>query len=129
MRNKKLLSRFNSQKGKGKEFSNVANQTEELFNAWLSSSCVEDEALQKHLDSEGFNINSHDSKGFAYVSLEVDDKPIALPFIWHGMMGTKKIDFYTDVMLLIFYLLGKMKNENNKKLVEEKLQDMKNTIM
>lgn len=126
---KNILSQFNSRKRDGRKFSEVANETEELFSAWLSTSGIEDSELQAALNSEKFGINSHDSNGFAYVSLEIGNKPIALPFIWHGLMESSKKNFYTDVMLIMFYMLGKINNEENKKLVEKNLQEMKKLIM
>ena len=124
MENKKIKSLFSSRKGQGKDFSQVGTETESLCNAWIQSSGIDELILKKKLDEDSFFINSHDTDGFAYFSLEVDNKPLALPFVWHGMMNVSKIDFYTDLMLLLYHIVGKMTNKKNIILTENKIKEL-----
>ena len=124
MENKKIKSLFDSRKGQGKDFSQVGTETESLCNAWIQSSGIDELILKKKLDEDSFFINSHDTDGFAYFSLEVDNKPLALPFVWHGMMNVSKIDFYTDLMLLLYHIVGKMTNKKNIILTENKIKEL-----
>ena len=94
----------------------------------MAASGLDKKTLGMKLDKKNFHINSHDTKGFAYISLEVDNKPIAAPFVWHAMLGISKADFYTDALLVMFHVLAFMNNEENKKIIEKKLQELKSKV-
>jgi len=98
--------------GKGKEYSAVSREVENMFYQWLSSIGVEERIFDDKMrdTSKGYQLDKR--SGQESVSLVLDRVIIWPPFVWNEKSGIQREDFYVDMCILLMYISSRYKEND-----------------
>lgn len=109
---KKIKSNEVVLSNKGKDYSSVTNEVEDLFNRWLYFSNYDKEYFLRMLNSDGVHIQHEVGNEKITISIIKNNSVVGTPFIWVKENGIPLKNFWIDVLLLLTYISSMCDSEN-----------------
>ena len=95
-------------KDNGSEFSEVANEVERTYLAWLSAAQWQEEALLSEINSDSFELQYDQTSRSIEVTLQNDNGVICTPLCWVNRVSSlSKHEFKLDCALVLLYIAAK----------------------
>ena len=105
--------------GKGKQYSNVAEESEHNFRKWLLCSQLTEQRFFEEVAKEDTYFAIHSNTEEATISVCNDAGIIGLPFVWEKDSGIDYNSFLVDTALLFCFIAGLTKDKK----IEKKITD------
>lgn len=105
--------------GKGKQYSNVAKESEHNFRKWLLRSQLTEQRFFEEVEKEDTYLSIHSNMEEATISVCNDAGIIGLPFVWEKDSGIDYNSFLVDTALLLCFIAGLTKNKKNEKKITD----------
>lgn len=105
--------------GKGKQYSNVAKESEHNFRKWLLCSQLTEQSFFEKVAKEDTYFAIHSNTEEATISVCNDTGIVGLPFVWEKDSGIDYNSFLIDTALLFCFIAGRTEDKQ----IEKKITD------
>lgn len=105
--------------GKGKQYSNVAKESEYNFRKWLLCSQLTEQSFFEEVAKEDTYFAIHSNTEEATISVCNDTGIVGLPFVWEKDSGIDYNSFLVDTALLFCCIAGRAEDKK----IEKKITD------
>lgn len=105
--------------GKGKQYSNVAKESEHNFRKWLLCSQLTEQSFFEKVAKEDTYFAIHSNTEEATISVCNDMGIVGLPFVWEKDSGIDYNSFLIDTALLFCFIAGRTEDKQ----IEKKITD------
>ena len=109
--------------GKGKEFSEVARESESQLQSWLGDSNVTEQEFLEVLNTGVFQLTLNKEKNKATIYIHTGANLIAQPLVWLKENGILYSQFKVDAGILLMLVSSKCSNKQAKEKIKKFVRD------
>lgn len=99
--------------GKGKEWSEVARETEGVFYQWLGFSGMSEGVFLGRISQKPYRIEETKfDNGDRSITVYAGFRPVGEPLLWEAAGAVSLEDFHCNAILMLFFMAGKCPNKD-----------------
>jgi len=105
-------------KGKGKKYSDVSRETENMFYAWLAYAGIEEDEFYKRISRKPCKIVENiNTNGDIEINIFAGFSQVIVPLVWQKNGSSSLDDFLVNVLLIFSYVAARLEDKNFEKAV------------